>query len=346
MRWSKSLGYQGFGLVFAVLTVASMGASDQTLRPVYKKKYVMGTVFEIVAYDTSPAHASDAIDKAWDEIVHLDHLMSNYQPDSDLSRLNRSAYRRTQTVSLDLYQVIREALRYSDLSGGKFDVTVGPLADRWKAVGSGEPAPSPTEEEELRRCVGYRKIELIPPNAIRFHSSCLKLDLGAIGKGYAVDRAATVLRSQGIECALINAGGSTIYGIGSPPGQRAWLVHLRDPSTHLNPRLMLRENSVSTSEQTPASLLGESRFGHIIDPGKGVPLNATFAVSAVAETATASDALSTSLLLLGPEEGGALVKKLPNVAAVWVWPDGRSEMASTGPMISLRDSGDDDHEQH
>jgi len=182
---------------------------------------------------------------------------------------------------------------------------------------------------------------LIPPNAITFHSSCLKLDLGAIGKGYAVDRAVAVLRSQGIECALINAGGSTIYGIGSPPGQRAWLVHMRDPSTQIDPRLMLRDNSVSTSEQTPASLLGESNFGHIIDPWTGVPLNTAIAVSAVAETATASDALSTALLLLGPEEGGALVKKLPDVAAVWVWPDGRSEIASTGRVISVRGSGDD-----
>jgi FAD:protein FMN transferase len=303
MRWRKSFGHLGAGLVFAAFCLASLGASDETLRPVYKKKYVMGTVFEIVAYHRSPAHASDAIDKAWDEIVHLDNVMSNYQAASDLSRLNRSAHGHTQAVSPDLYQVIREALRYSDLSGGRFDVTVGPLVDRWKAVGNGEPAPSPAEEEELRRCVGYGKIELIPPNAITFHSSCLKLDLGAIGKGYAVDRAAAVLRSQGIECALINAGGSTIYGMGSPPSQRAWLVHLRDPSTHLDPRSMLRENSVSTSEQTPASLLGESEFGHIIDPSSGAPLNTTIAVSAVAETATASDALSTTLFAAGSGRG-------------------------------------------
>src|SRR5437879_6361993 len=192
---------------------------------VYKKKYVMGTVFEIVAYDKSSAHASDAIDKALQEIVRLDDLMSNYKPSSALSNLNRAAHFHTATVPSDLYRVIEQALRFSKLSGGKFDISIAPLVNLWKAAIRGEGMPSLEQEQEVRGCVGYDKIELSPPDRIVFHSSCLQVDLGAIGKGYAVDRAAEVLRSCGITNALINAGGSTIYAMGSPPGKTAWLVH-------------------------------------------------------------------------------------------------------------------------
>ena len=129
------------------------------------------------------------------------------------------------------------------------------------------------------------------------------MDLGAIGKGYAVDRTAAVLRSCGIECALINSGGSTFYAMGSPPGQSGWLVHLCDPSAHVDPHVLLNENSVSTSQQTPP--------------------------------ATASDALSTAFLLMGPAKGRDLVKRLPNVAAVWVSPEGLPQTVTSGPEILM-----------
>jgi FAD:protein FMN transferase len=335
MRSSNTLAA---GLFLAAFTLASAPVAEQLAPYVYKKKYAMGTVFEIVAYDTSSARAAGAIDKAFEEIVRLDGVMSNYKPSSDLSRLNQSAHFHPETVPPDLYRVIREALRYSELSGGEFDISVGPLVDRWKAVGRGERPPSPAEASRLRRCVGFRKIELIQPDRVEFRSPCMTIDLGAIGKGFAVDRASAVLRSYGVDRALINAGGSTIYGMGSPPGHRAWLVCLRDPSTELDPHVMLRNNSVSTSEQTRPSLLEGSPFGHIVDPASGAPLKTTLAVSVVAETATASDALSTALLLMGPEKGTALVKRLPNVAAIWISPAGRSDTASTGPPILVRRS--------
>jgi thiamine biosynthesis lipoprotein len=159
------------------------------------------------------------------------------------------------------------------------------------------------------------------------------LDLGAIGKGYAVDRAAEVLRSMGINNALINAGGSTIFAIGSPPGQAAWLVHLRDPSNRMDPQVMLKDATVSTSEQTAPSFLGNDSRGHIIDPDTGMPLKTVFAVSAISTTATVSDALSTTLLLLGPAKGKALIKTMANVSAIWISPDSRVETVSGGPQI-------------
>jgi len=308
---------------------------DQGLPPLFRKHYAMGAVFEIVAYCANPVQATQAMDQAFREIDRLEMVMSIYKPASELSRLNRTAFLQAQTVTPDLFQVIQESLHYSELSEGAFDVTAGPLAERWKAVARGEQIPSPTEEKRLQRDVGYRQVELIPPDRIRFHSPRMAVDLGAIGKGYAIDRAAATLRSCGVECALINSGGSTYFAIGTPPRQSGWLVHLCDPSTNIDPYVRLNENSVSTSQQTPPSSLGLPAFGHIIDAVAGELLKSDTAVSVVAESATASDALSTALLLMGAANGKDLVKRLPNVAAVWIGPDGLPQTVTSGPEILM-----------
>ncbi len=338
MHWNKPLR------VLLFCASVAMASASQAQAPivhehqspfVHKKKYVMGTVFEIVAYGESPEQASYAIDQAFREIVRLDDVMSDYKADSALSHLNHSSHSSPQSVPPDLYRIIGEALQYSRLSGGKFDVTVGPLVNLWKAAIRGGPTPSSADEEEVRACVGYQKVELLPPDRVQFNSPCVQIDLGAIGKGYALDRAAEVLRSRGISGALLDAGGSTIVAMGAPPGQAGWLVHLRDPSNKVDPQVVLSDSSVSTSEQTPPSLLEPESPGHIIDPDKGVPVRTSFAVSAVANTGTASDALSTTLLLMGPEEGKELIKKVAGVAAIWVSPDGQAKQESSGPQILL-----------
>jgi thiamine biosynthesis lipoprotein len=331
MRWNEALAA---GLL-AWIPLALCGAPETKTPLVHKTKYIMGTVYEIAAYDGRPERASQAIDKAFAEIVRLDGVMSNYKPESDLSRLNRNAHFHAEKVPADLYRVIEESVRYSRVSGGKFDITVAPLVDLWKAALRGERVPTVTEQEALRACVGYEKIELIPPNSVEFHSPCMRIDVGSIGKGYAVDRAVEILRANGIKNALVDAGQSTIYGMGAPPGQIAWEVHLRDPSGRVDPQVMLRENTVSTSEQTPPSLLGNETAGHIIDPENGRPLETKYALSIVAKTGTASDALSTTLLLVGPENGRGIVKGMTDAAAIWVSAKGETETVTTGPEIRL-----------
>ena len=333
MRWSSSLGG---GLILGFLFLAFAYDDPQPAAAfIHKKKYIMGTVYEIVAYDASPERASAAIDRALEEIARLDRVMSNYNPESDLSRLNRNGHFHPETVSPDLYEAIRDALEYSRLSDGQFDITVAPLVDLWKAALGGDKAPTAEEQEKLRECVGYQKIQLQPPDRVRFHSACMRIDLGSIGKGYAVDRAVDILRSYGIKSALIDAGESTIYGLGAPPGKPAWQVHLRDPSNQVDPQVWLCDNSVSTSEQTPPSLLGNDTAGHIIDPQTGRPLETPYALSIVAKTGTASDALSTALLLVGPEKGKPIVMKLADAAAIWVSAEGHTEMVSNGAQILL-----------
>jgi thiamine biosynthesis lipoprotein len=263
----------------------------------------------------------------------MDDLLSNYKPKSPLSRLNRSAHFHTEKVPPDLYRVIDEAMHFSRISDGKFDITVAPLVNLWKAALSGDSMPSQSEQQQAQACIGYEKVQLTPPDQITFRSPCLQLDLGAIGKGYAVDRAGEVLHSLGIRNAFINAGGSTILAMGSPQRQAGWLVHLRDPSHKIDPYVMLKNESVSTSEQSQPSILGRDSPGHIIDPATGKPLETEFAVSVIAPTGTMSDGLSTTLLLLGPKQGKVLVNRTPGVSAAWLSSKTQVETATNGPQI-------------
>jgi thiamine biosynthesis lipoprotein len=336
MHWNRFL--LAASLISSVfLHVAEV--SSQTTPFVHKKRYAMGTVFEIVAYCDSAGRASSAIDQALDEVVRLDNVMSNFKPESDLSRMNREAHFNAVRIPADLYKVIETSLAYSRLSEGEFDVSVGPVVDLWKAALAGGATPTAAEQAHARSCVSYEKIELIAPDQIEFHSDCMRVDLGSIGKGYAVDRAMAILRSNGIERAYIDAGGSTIYGLGGPPDRDGWLVHLRDPSNRLDPQVKLVSNSVSTSEQTAEGTLTGEAPGHIVVPGSGEPLRTRYAVSAIAKSATASDALSTTLLLLGPEKGAALVSRLKDVTAIWVSPDGQTTIVGAETTIAVRESG-------
>jgi thiamine biosynthesis lipoprotein len=316
-----------------MLCLGASGQNSENQHLVYKKKYIMGTVFEIAAFAESSDRASFAIDIAFQEIVRMDDLMSNYKPESALSQLNRSAHFHAQRVPTDLYRVIERGLQLSKLSEGKFDITVAPLVNLWKAALAGGSTPSTEQQRQAQACIGYDKIELIPPDQITLQSSCLQLDLGALGKGYAVDQAAEKLHVLGIENAFLNAGGSTIVAMGSPPGQAAWLVRLRDPSHKVNPYVMLKNGSVSTSEQTTRSLLGHESPGHIIDPSTGMPVETQFSVSVIAPTGSMSDGFSTTLLLLGPQQGKILVSRTHDVSAVWLSPKAQVETATNGPQI-------------
>jgi thiamine biosynthesis lipoprotein len=279
---------------------------SETLPLVHRSRYAMGTVFDIAVYHSSRTEAERAVAAAMDEIERLDRVMSNFKSDSDLSRLVRDG--RTGFVRVDptLYSVIETSVELSKQSHGVFDITVGPLVRLWKQAREADRVPSETEIAAARRCVGYEQIELSAPDRIRLRSDCLELDLGAIGKGYAVDRAIALLAASGIQHATVDAGTSSIAAIGHPPDRAGW------PVTVGARTVMLRNESVSTSQQA----------GEIIDARTGAPVKTTVAVSVVAPTATMTDALDTTLVLLSIDEGKRLLAAYPNVSAFWIG-DGR-----------------------
>src|SRR6058998_1483047 len=190
----------------------------------------MGCAYAIVAYSRDAGALPGIVEAAFDEVDRIDRLMSHYKPDSPLSRLNREAARAPVAVEPELFDFIAECLRYSRDSDGAFDITVGPLMKAWGFFRGGGRVPGDDELVELRSRVGYTHVILDESRrTIRFDRPGVELDLGGIAKGYAVDRVVGLLREQDVVAALVSAGGSTVFGLGAPPGQTAWEVAVQDP---------------------------------------------------------------------------------------------------------------------
>jgi FAD:protein FMN transferase len=331
-------GYRSNRFRIAVLVLLVVAAPRaEPLHAVHLHRYCMGTMFDIVAYHSSQSDAQRAVEKAMAEIVRLDQVLSDFKPDSDLSKLVREGRSGFATVEPGLFEVIEHSLAFSRLSGGRFDVTIAPLLRAWKQAAADGHRPSALEIAAARRCVGFEKIETEAPNRIRFTSNCLEIDLGGIGKGYAVDRAIAVLRSEGIRQALINAGGSSIAAIGAPPDQKGWPVRL-GASVSGKTALLLRDSSISTSQQKFVPLAFEPGvFAEILDPQTGGPAESRITVSVVAPSATLSDALSTTLLILPQREGAKLLEQFGGVSAIWISPSGDLQAAYRQSRLHLSD---------
>lgn len=299
-------------LTAIVLLPLSASSRSESLAAVYQQRYSMGTMFDIVVYHAGRAQAERVVAEALEEILRLEGVLSQYRADSDLTALNRRAGGESVVVDASLHDVIRESLMVSRRSGGRFDVTIAPLLRTWKRAAARGTRPSEEDLAEARRCVGYQNIEIEEPHRIRLRSRCAEIDLGGIGKGYAVDRAFAILRSAGIRHAMINAGGSSILATGAPPDRKGWPVLLGQSV------LLLSGNSVSTSKQDPATA-----YGDIVDPLRGGPAESRMQVSVIGPRATVSDALSTTLVMLSVEEGRHLVEQFPEVSAVWISPAGQ-----------------------
>jgi FAD:protein FMN transferase len=307
--------------LFVLLGLASLPA--ETLSLVHQQRYCMGTMFDIIVYHASRSDAERAIERAMREIVRLDQVMSHYKADSSLSKLNREGTSGFVAVEPSLYEIIQESISFSRHSGGAFDVTIAPLLRTWKNADAEGRRPTADEISEARRCVGYEKIEAIAPDRVRFRSGCVELDLGGIGKGYAVDRAIAMLKSEGIRHALVNAGGSSITAFGAPPGTTGWQVTVGTRKV-----LLLRDRSMSTSQQS----------GEILDPRTGSPAHTTMAVSVLTRNGTAADALSTTLVIVPIAEGMKLLDQFPDASAFWISAGGDVHAAYGESRIALADS--------
>jgi thiamine biosynthesis lipoprotein len=290
--------------------------------PVALQRYVMGTMIDIVVYHPSREDGARAAERAMQEIERLDRVLSHFKEDSDLSRLNREASRGFVGVDPSLYDVVSQSIEWSRRTGGTFDITIAPLLRTWKQAHADGRRPSEADVAAAKRCVGSDKIELEAPNRIHFRSACLAIDLGGIGKGYAVDRALEVLKADGVTSAMINAGGSSIGAIGAPPGQRGWAVRI-GAKVSGSDTLLLRDMSMSTSQQNPLPFAATAgTFGEILDPRTGAPAEGRTAVAVVTPSGTTAEALTKALLMMPSADAKALLTRLPDVSALWMSPAG------------------------
>jgi len=300
----------------------SMVAANPPLKRFQFSLPRMGTMFNIELYAASSGQASKAADAAFDRAEELEQIMSDYRADSELMRLSREGVAAPMPVSSDLYDVLQKSLWTSQLSGGLFDVSVGPLSGVWRAARKNGRLPDAAEIAKARALVDYRNIELDPAHHTAWlKRSGLRLDLGAIGKGYAADQMLAVLESHGIKQAMVEAGGEVVLG-DPPPGKSAWTIGVdtADRESGVPPcSLLLHNAAVSTSGDEHQYLDANGhRYSHVINPKTGWALEGESSTTVIARDSTTADSLGTAFSLMSVPDGIRTAESLPGISILWV----------------------------
>ncbi|MFM8702928.1 MAG: FAD:protein FMN transferase [Planctomycetia bacterium] len=297
----------------------------------------MGVPWTITAYDVDQPKARDAIASAHDEVARLEPILSDYDPASELSRLSRQAPTSEPVrVGEDLWRVLCRAIAVRDASDGAFDPTVGPLTSLWRQARRTGVLPTPEKRAAAMAAVGPESLTLHPDRqAVSLLKPGMRLDLGGIGMGDAIDRAIAILREHGITAAMVDASGD-IAVIGAPPGNRGWRIALAPMGPPGDPEedLMVADAAVTTSGDAFQSVTIDGvRYSHVVDPRTGLGVVGPAAVTVVAPDGTTADAVATAANVLGPERGMRFIEDTHGCAARFLWqtPDGRfHEDHSTG----------------
>lgn len=293
-------------------------------RDVTRARVLMGTVctFSTSAKDT--VRAGEALGAALDEVARLEGVMSDWSPTSEVARVNTFAASRATGCSPDLYAVLDSALAFARLTQGAFDPTVEPLVLLWDMRGKGR-LPDPLSVARMRPLVDHTQVTLdAASRTVRFARAGMGFNLGGIGKGFALDRVASLLRARGIKQARLDLGGQW-YAFGA-----VCTVGVAHPGDRLRAmvQLPIQNASVSTSSQSEHRVtVGRNSFGHILDPRKGISVMSDASVTVVCDSPTRADALSTALLVMGREEAAVFVRTQPGLGVLWLEPDGASVKA-------------------
>lgn len=307
------------GAVNRATAAGSQGADEMLLRV---SRRAMGTEFQILLAGDDERHLEQAANHALGEVERIDQQMSLYLPESELCWVNAHAAERPVPVEPGLFGLLQRAAEIWDATQGAFDATVGPLIECWGFFrGRGGVPPDADIARALER-VGMQYVQLEPrSNSVHFERPGITIDLGGIAKGYAIDRAAELLSEAGVKRALLHAGLSTVFAVGSPPGTVGWPIGIRHP-TEAGRRLRtveLRDGALSTSGSYEKFFEHEGVvYSHILDPRNGRPVRGMLSATAVAQAALDSDALSTAFFVMGVEETRVYCRAGPELGAVLV----------------------------
>lgn len=301
------------GLALAQILSSCVIPPTQTPKRFEFARAEMGLPFRIVLYAASPITASNAAAAAFDRIRQLNSILSDYDSDTEISRLSESSgQNREIKVSDDLWNVLSRAQEVSRLSGGAFDITVGPLVNLWRKARREQKLPRPDFLAEARSRAGYTNLVL---NSHRRTGKLLvpemRLDVGGIGKGYALDEALKVLEANGIRRALVTGGGDMAVG-DPPPGKNGWRIELAplDVTNAPSAFVLLKRCGFATSGDLFQRLeIDGKRYSHIIDPRTGAGITDHSLVNIIARDATTADALSKVVSVLGPKPGFPIIEQ-------------------------------------
>ncbi len=286
-----------------LLVILITGCQNQRL---YKdNRVMMGTFIEV----TAPEERAAPI--VFEEIKRIEGLLSKYDPQSEISRLNKTGYLK---ASHETFYIIKKAKEFWQASDGAFDITVAPLVDLWGFTDKKYALPKEENIKNALKLVGSEKIILNESNnVIKFRLSGMKIDLGAIAKGYAVDCAVEKLKQAGINSCLINAGGQ-VYALGDKFGE-PWRIAVRRPDKKgFTETFFLKDKAVATSGDYEQYFTKNGKaYGHILNPRTGYPADTDISsVSIIADDGLTADASATAIFILGREKGERLAKKIPS----------------------------------
>jgi len=316
--------------VFAACLIVAVYFSVDTNKQVERDsgyRLVMGTFAHVVVIAEDSNTAKKCIETAFAEIRKVDELMSDYKTDSEISKLNRDGFKTAVHLSQSTYEVLQRSIEFSKLTDGAFDITVGPLVDLFHSAQEKRVAPTKEQIAQVRSKVGFEKLKLNDQNrTVKFVVDGMRLDLGGIAKGYAVDKAVEAMQTCGASGGMVDIGGD-IRCFGIPPeGRNHWLIGLQNPNlekdtaaSNIVLKLKLTKGAVATSGDYQQFVLIEGkRYSHIIDRKTGTSTEGLSSVTIIAENATDADALATAVSVMGTEKGLEIIESTNDTEAILI----------------------------
>jgi thiamine biosynthesis lipoprotein len=281
----------------------------------------MGTLVKITVYTRGEDAARRAFRSGFDRIRELDAILSDYKPESELSRITGIAVGAPAPVGRDLYTVLEAAQQLAAATGGSFDVTQGPVIRLWREARRSKQVPDAEALREAASRTGYRKLHLDPAHCtVRLDQQGMALDVGAIAKGYAATEALAAISNLGVRAAMVAISGDLAFSE-APPGTRGWRIGVHDlPGEQTVPQFLeLANAAVSTAGAAEQHLdAGGRRYSHIVDPSTRLGLTDDLTVTVVARNGLAADGLDTAMSVLGVERGLALIDARADAVALIV----------------------------
>jgi thiamine biosynthesis lipoprotein len=296
--------------------------------PYQETKFLFDTEVYIEAYGPN---AEKAVNKAMEKMAAIDQEANFYSEDSEIALLNQSAGKNAVHLSKDTFELLEKSLEIAELTSGAFDPAVGPFVQIWQTAKAEEVIPSEEKILQLLPLVDYKRVIIDSDNLTAYLPEAgMSIDLGAITKGFAVEKGMKILKEAGIKSAMVRAGGN-VYTIGKKANGNSWRVGIRNP-LQLDKTIGYIEpinQVVDTSGNYEQSFsINGHDYGHIINPRTGYPVEGTTSCTIIAENPALADALSTAVFVLGHEEGLALIEKTPKVEGFMVSTDGVRYMSS------------------
>ena len=316
IRWVVSIRWKCL-LILTTMTQPSHNIDIAAIPNLHRFAHkAMATIYEIFIINEDASYAHQAAQEAFDELDRLEQELSRFLPNSDITRINHLAANQPLCIGINTFECLRLSQRVFEETNGAFDITIGPLLKCWLNPDKTLRSPSAEELAEAQRRVGMQLLELDEAyHTVTLKASPVHVDLGAIGKGYAVDAIANFLREWDIDKALIHGGRSSVFALGAPPDESGWPLTISNPMGRgeIITRLKLSDRAVSGS--------GLQKGQHIINPRTAQPLAGKRATWAITSDAATSDAVSTAFMIMTPEEIEEYCTQHPEVQALLVLAD-------------------------